>query len=232
MKCHRFFGVLTALLLLGACEREMHDMYRQPRYDRGEPSPLFADGRATRPPVPGSVAVASGDIAATSSGRRGDRQVLARTASLAADTPPPITAALLARGRGRYEIHCVPCHSPVGDGDGPVVRRGFPRPPSYHEARLRQAPDRHFFDVITNGHGVMYSYGDRVDAADRWAIVAYIRALQLSQHVELARLPAALRARLGSPPTSPPADAAARASSAAAAAPAPLRPASSPAPTR
>jgi hypothetical protein len=90
----------------------------------------------------------------------------------------------------------MPCHSPAGDGDGPVVRRGFPHPPSYHEQRLRDAPDRHFFDVITQGHGVMYSYADRVPPRDRWAIVAYIRALQLSQHGQVAALPPPLRERI------------------------------------
>jgi mono/diheme cytochrome c family protein len=94
----------------------------------------------------------------------------------------------------------VPCHSPLGDGDGPVARRGFPHPPSYHEQRLRDAPDRHFFDVITHGHGVMYPYGDRVAPEDRWAIVAYIRALQLSQHAPLAQLPAGLRERIARAP--------------------------------
>jgi hypothetical protein len=84
----------------------------------------------------------------------------------------------------------------VGDGDGPVVRHGFPHPPSYHEPRLRAAPDRHFYDVMTQGHGIMYSYADRVTPQDRWAIVAYIRALQLSQAAPVAALPPALRARL------------------------------------
>jgi mono/diheme cytochrome c family protein len=104
--------------------------------------------------------------------------------------------ALLQRGQERYSIYCLPCHSPVGDGDGRVVRRGFPRPPNYHEERLRAAPDQHFFDVITHGYGVMHSYADRVPPQDRWAIVAYIRALQLSQHAEVAQMPPALRARL------------------------------------
>ncbi|MFL6663954.1 MAG: c-type cytochrome [Rhizobacter sp.] len=186
----------AACVLLAGCEREMHNMYRQPRYDPDEPSSLFADGRATRPPPPGSVPVAIGEPAMTSSGRRGERQVESVSAALAAASAPPLTAARLERGRERYAIYCVPCHSPVGDGDGPVVRRGFPRPPSYHEERLRQAPDRHFFDVITHGYGVMYSYADRVTPDDRWAIVAYIRALQLSQHAEFARLPRSLQAQL------------------------------------
>ncbi|HET7401270.1 MAG TPA: cytochrome c, partial [Usitatibacter sp.] len=100
--------------------------------------------------------------------------------------PYPVTLALLQRGQERYGIYCVPCHSPLGDGDGMVARRGFPHPPSYHIDRLRRAPDRHFYDVITNGYGVMYAYGDRVAPPDRWAIVAYIRALQRSQGARLA----------------------------------------------
>ncbi|WP_460890964.1 c-type cytochrome, partial [Ramlibacter alkalitolerans] len=110
--------------------------------------------------------------------------------------PPPLTRALLQRGQDRYGAYCVPCHSPVGDGDGPVVRRGFPQPPSYDEPRLRAAPDRHFYDVITQGHGVMPAYGDRVAPQDRWAIVAYIRALQWSRQAPVAQLPPSLRQRL------------------------------------
>ena len=187
---------LAACAALASCEREMQDMYRQPRFDRNESSTLFADGRATRPPPPGSVAVAEGTLAMTSSGTRGDRAREASAAALAASSAGAPTLAQLERGRERFEIVCSPCHSVVGDGDGTVVRRGFPRPPSYHEERLRNAPDRHFFDVITNGYGVMFSYADRVAPADRWAIVAYIRALQLSQHAELARLPQPLQAEL------------------------------------
>ena len=187
---------LAAYAVLASCEREMQDMYRQPRFDRNESSTLFADGRATRPPPPGSVAVAEGTLAMTSSGMRGERAREARAAALAASSAGAPTLAQLERGRERFEIVCSPCHSVVGDGDGTVVRRGFPRPPSYHEERLRNAPDRHFFDVITNGYGVMFSYADRVAPADRWAIVAYIRALQISQHAELARLPQAVQDEL------------------------------------
>jgi mono/diheme cytochrome c family protein len=93
-------------------------------------------------------------------------------------------------------IYCMPCHSPAGDGDGLVVRRGFPAPPTYHQDRLRNVPDRHIYDVIRNGYGVMVPYGDRVEPADRWAIVAFIRALQLSRHAEVASLPPDVRAHL------------------------------------
>lgn len=195
MNAARAVPVLVLLAALSACEREMHDMYQQPRYDPGETSPLFADGKATRPPPPDSVATAIGELALASSGRRGSAEVTVRDAARAASAPPAPSEALLRRGQERYTIYCMPCHSPVGDGDGPIVRRGFPHPPSYHEPRLREAPDRHFFDVITQGHGVMYSYADRVTPEDRWAIVAYIRALQLSQHARLADLLPALRER-------------------------------------
>jgi mono/diheme cytochrome c family protein len=95
--------------------------------------------------------------------------------------PPPVTVALLQRGQERYRINCTPCHSELGDGHGMVVQRGFPAPPSFHTDRPRQASASHFYDVITNGYGVMYSFAYRVQPADRWAIVAYIRALQRSQ---------------------------------------------------
>jgi mono/diheme cytochrome c family protein len=110
--------------------------------------------------------------------------------------PPPVTAALLMRGRQRFDIYCAVCHGFTGYGDGMIVQRGFPAPPSYHIDRLRQAPNQHLYDVITNGWGVMFSYAQRVAPADRWAIVAYIRTLQASQDVPVARLTAAERAAL------------------------------------
>jgi mono/diheme cytochrome c family protein len=192
----RWLAACLLLATLAGCERLMHGMYQQPRLDRGEASPLFADGKGDRPPPPGSVPMAAGTLAMTSSGRHGHEVPAQWQAAAASTAPPPITAALLARGQQRYEIYCLPCHSPLGDGDGPVVRRGFPRPPTYHQQRLREAPDRHFYDVITQGHGIMHSYADRVAPPDRWAIVAYIRALQLSQAVDVAQLPPALRAKL------------------------------------
>jgi mono/diheme cytochrome c family protein len=99
---------------------------------------------------------------------------------------PPLTLALLERGQQRYRIYCTPCHSELGDGNGMVVQRGFPHPPSYHSDRLRQASTQHFYDVITHGYGAMYSFAARVAPDDRWAIAAYIRALQLSQHASAA----------------------------------------------
>jgi mono/diheme cytochrome c family protein len=104
---------------------------------------------------------------------------------------PALTLALLERGQQRYRIYCTPCHSELGDGNGMVVQRGFPHPPSYHSDRLRQAATQHFYDVITHGYGAMYSFAARVAPDDRWAIAAYIRALQLSQHASGADLASA-----------------------------------------
>ena len=113
-----------------------------------------------------------------------------------AEPPPPLTLALLQRGQQRFRIYCTPCHSELGDGNGMVVQRGFPHPPSYHIDRLRQAPTQHFYDVITDGHGVMYSFAARVAPRDRWAIAAYIRAVQLSQHARADDLSPAERQAL------------------------------------
>jgi mono/diheme cytochrome c family protein len=152
------FLFVSLLIVLAGCEKIARNMYDQPRYKPLAASTLFPDGSSARPPVPGTV-------------------------SVDAPSPRPArTLALLEHGRERYDIYCAPCHSPVGDGDGLVARRGFPHPPSYHTERLRKATDQHLYDVITNGYGVMYSYADRVSPQDRWAIVEYIRALQLSQH--------------------------------------------------
>jgi cytochrome c5 len=139
---------------------------------------LFRNGQTLQAPVPDTVA----------------RDDLARADAVA--NKPPLTPQLLARGHDRFDIFCAPCHSRVGDGNGMIVARGFPRPQSLHDDRLRQAADQHLFDVITNGYGVMYAHGDRIPPGDRWAIVAYIRALQLSQHATLDDVPTAERERL------------------------------------
>jgi mono/diheme cytochrome c family protein len=110
--------------------------------------------------------------------------------------PPPVSMGLLQRGKERFDIYCAPCHSRLGDGNGIIVQRGFPRPPSYFSDALRNAPNQLFYDVITNGYGVMFSYGDRVDPADRWAIVAYIRALQTSANASPSDIPADQRSKL------------------------------------
>lgn len=186
-------GTLT-LCLIGGCERAAQDMYDQARGKPYKANSLFADGSSMRTPPEHAIAQGMGDLAGSSGGQRGEAAMQARQrADKAAHLPAVLPAQMLQRGRERYNVYCLPCHSPVGDGDGRIVRRGFPAPPSYHSERLRHAPDRHFYDVITNGYGAMYRYGARIEPADRWAIVAFIRALQLSQHAELATLPPAVR---------------------------------------
>ncbi len=192
----RWLAPLLVVCALAGCERTMKDMYVQPKLNTDAASPLWADGKGSRPPPPGSVPIASGDLGKTSSGRHGREELKARDVANDADAPLAIDLAMLQRGQARYDIYCAPCHSIVGDGDGMVVRRGFPRPPTFHQSRLRDAPDRHLFDVITQGYGVMVPYADRVTPQDRWAIVAYIRALQLSQDAPVAQLPVDLQAGL------------------------------------
>jgi mono/diheme cytochrome c family protein len=153
-------------------------MRHQPRYDYAEPTKLFADGTSLQAPPDGTIA-------------RDDPTWQAALANR-----PPMTAALLARGRERYGIYCAVCHDLAGYGQGIVPSRGFPHPPSYHIDRLRNAPSSYFVDVITHGHGAMYSYADRVAPADRWAIAAYIQALQLSQNAPAAALTDAERVKL------------------------------------
>ncbi|MFC4278045.1 c-type cytochrome [Achromobacter aloeverae] len=185
---------LVAVLASAGCERAAQNMYDQPRGKPYKAGALFPDGAMSRTPPPGTEAYARGSAADTSSGREGtagverDRQARAATA-----LPDPVTPAMLRHGQALYGVYCLPCHSPAGDGDGRIVERGFPAPPSYHSDRLREAPDRHFYDVISNGYGVMAAYGNRIEPADRWAIVAFVRALQLSQHAVPDRLPPALR---------------------------------------
>jgi mono/diheme cytochrome c family protein len=185
-------------LALGGCEKGIHDMYEQPRYDPLAASGFWPDGAASREPVAGTVISARGGFAVSSSGRvgyaRAQRWDRDRYATV---NPYPVTAALLARGRERFDVDCAPCHGLTGDGHGFIVQRGYPAPPSYHTSTLRNATDRHFVDVITYGYGLMYAYADRVSPADRWAIVAYIRALQLSQHAPVDALSSADRVQLG-----------------------------------
>jgi mono/diheme cytochrome c family protein len=114
----------------------------------------------------------------------------------AAISAPPVTRALLERGQERFRIYCTPCHSELGDGQGMIVQRGFPPPPSYHTDRLREVPVQHFYDVITQGYGAMYPFADRISPEDRWAIAAYIRALQRSQHAMPSEVPASDRGAL------------------------------------
>jgi hypothetical protein len=203
---------VVALSVSSGCEQTFRDMYDQPRYKPLARSDLWSDGRASRPQVDGSVPQSRGTFAGASSGRaqqlaadpavpalealRDDVRDTIRTGSSTSFSLPPVTPQLLARGHERFDIFCAPCHSVVGDGDGMVARRGFPHPPSFHTDRLRSASDAHFYAVITYGYGAMYSYATRVEPADRIAIVAYIRALQLSQHAPVARLSDHDRAQL------------------------------------
>jgi mono/diheme cytochrome c family protein len=149
-------------------------------------SDFFADHRSARPLVPGTVARGQlKDDEALYTGKLGKDFVTA--------FPFPVTEDVLNRGRERFQIYCTPCHGRIGSGEGMVVQRGFKRPPSLHSERLRQAPPGYFFDVMTNGFGAMADYSAQVPVNDRWAIVAYIRALQLSQHAVLVELPDELR---------------------------------------
>jgi mono/diheme cytochrome c family protein len=184
-------------MALGGCERAAHNMYDQPRGKPYRASSLFPDGAMSRTPPAGTEAYSRGSSADTTSGREGVDDV-ARNASAqaAAAMPGPLTPAMLRQGKTLYGVYCLPCHSPAGDGDGRIVERGFPAPPTYHSDRLRGVPDRHIFDVISNGYGVMAPYGDRIRPEDRWAIVAFVRALQLSQHAEIDKLPPDVRAKV------------------------------------
>ena len=193
--------VLTLALLLGGCEKTFENMYDQPRYKPLAPSPLWADGRSSRTPVDGTVAHSEGSLADSSSGRLGvvanDPDVPSLTDKVRRAT---WTFALLERGQQRFGIFCAPCHGDAGDGDGMIAQRGFPRPASLHIDRLRNASDQHLYMVITRGYGAMYSFGASVPPDDRRAIVAYIRALQLSRNARLADLPPNARQALEQAP--------------------------------
>ncbi|MEO8431206.1 MAG: cytochrome c [Acidobacteriota bacterium] len=170
-------------------------MYDQPKYKDLRRSEFFADHRQARPLPEGTVA--RGSLAAdarVSTGRSGN--------FLVTQFPVPVDAALLARGRERYDIFCSPCHDRTGSGSGMVVRRGYRAPPSLHADRLRNAPVGHFFDVMTNGFGAMPDYAAQIDVSDRWAIVAYIRALQLSQNAPMSSMSSPDRERIQSAPPS------------------------------
>jgi mono/diheme cytochrome c family protein len=167
-----------------ACRQDMHD---QPRYKPLAKSTFFDDQRSARPRVPGTVARGHlpGDPA-LETGKVGTGFVAA--------VPVPIDLPLLKRGEQRYGIYCAPCHGRVGRGDGMIVRRGYRQPPSFHIDRLRAQPAGYFFDVITAGFGAMPDYAAQVSVPDRWAIVAYVRALQLSQNATVADVPPERRA--------------------------------------
>ena len=179
-------AALPLAMLFAACSPNMRD---QPKYKPLAESKLFTDGRAAQPALPGTVA--RGHL-------KEDRRFFTGKveAGLAGTVPLPVDRALLARGRERFGIFCTPCHGLVGDGNGMVIQRGFRQPPSFHIERLREAPDGHYFDVMTAGYGAMASYASRIPPRDRWAITAYIRALQLSQNARLEDVPAEQRSRL------------------------------------
>jgi mono/diheme cytochrome c family protein len=186
--------VLSALLAAAAgCRQEM---YNQPKYRPLEKSDFFADKRASRPPVEGTVARGSLDVAAGSLPPPGPPGA----ADFVTALPMPLTRELLARGKQRYEIFCTPCHDRTGGGQGMVVRRGYRPPPSLHIDRLRDAPVGHFYDVMTRGLGAMPDYAQQVPSEDRWAIAAYVKALQLSQHAPVAGLTQEDRAKLEAGP--------------------------------
>jgi len=213
----------VAMLPIAGCEKAMQNMYEQPRYGPLKPSGLFSNGSSSRTPPDKSLPLRTGGLSESSGGRRGTAVPRPESASPVfpiiepaapgqgaggsgsapwmpdlAGLPIAVTEATYRRGEERFDIFCAPCHGVTGDGDGMVVQRGFPAPPSYHTDRLRGAPNRHFYNVIVQGYGAMYPYADRVSPQDRWAIVAYIRALQLSRHAPARLLAGGERQRLES----------------------------------
>ena len=178
--------VLLLLCATAGCRQDMHD---QPKYESLEASTFFPDGRASRPLVPGTVA--RGQL------REDTHLYEGKVSGKPAETFPfPIDLKTLERGQQRYNIYCSPCHDRVGNGNGMVVRRGFRPPPSYHIERLRKVPPGYLYDVITNGFGAMQDYAAQIPVRDRWAIVAYVRALQLSQNATLNDVPESERPNL------------------------------------
>ena len=176
-------SALCLLLFAGACRQKMAN---QPRYDPLEPSDFFADGMSARPRIPGTVArgeLAVDPIVAT--GKVNGQDV--------DGFPIPVTAEVLNRGQERFTIYCSECHGRLGDGNGMIPSRGYRRPPSFHTELLRNAKTGHFFDVMTNGFGAMPSYANQVPVGDRWAIIAYIRALQISQNATINEVPKGAR---------------------------------------
>jgi Cytochrome C oxidase, cbb3-type, subunit III len=179
-------ALLVLLVLFTGCRQDMQD---QPKYVPLRPTNFFEDHRSARPLVENTIA--RGHLNADTefyTGKQGDQPV--------ERFPFPITREVLDRGRQRYNIYCAPCHDRLGTGDGMIVRRGYRKPPSYHIDRLRKVADGYMFDVITNGFGAMPDYAAQIPPRDRWAIVAYVRALQYSQQATLADVPADQRGQL------------------------------------
>lgn len=183
---HSAVPLLLAAVALGGCRQDMHD---QPKIKPLRQSEIFADRRSARPLVPGTVARGTlREDTAFYTGKLGKEFVK--------EIPVTVTAELLDRGRTQFQVFCSPCHGRTGRGDGMVVQRGFKAPPSYHIGRLRQMPIGYFYDVIANGFGAMADYAAQVPPGDRWAIAAYVRALQLSQYAPADVVPADKRGEL------------------------------------
>ena len=196
-------GVAALAALAGGCRQDMHD---QPKYKPFRRSDFFGDERSARPLVEDTVA--RGQLRADATYYTG------KQGTMPVDVlPVAVTPALLRRGQQRYGIYCTPCHGATGRGDGMVVQRGYRRPPSFHIDRLRNEKTGYFFDVITSGFGAMPDYAAQVPVADRWAIVAYLRALQLSENARLEDVPADRRAELAATASSAPPPAATPAAS-------------------
>ena len=186
----RVIVLMAATAALGACRQDMHDA---PRYEPLEASSFFNDGQSARMPVANTVSrnpLTDGDELLYTGKING---------TLANQFPIPVTAAVLARGQERYDIFCSPCHGRTGKGDGIVVQRGMRQPPSFMEDRLRNAAAGYFFDVMTHGFGAMQDYAAQIPVEDRWAIVAYERALQFSQHAATGDVPDDRRGDLDRP---------------------------------
>jgi cytochrome c553 len=178
---------VLALAATVACRQDMHD---QPKYIPLRPSDFFGDGRSERPLIEGSVARGHlKDDVAFYTGKGPDGKPIDAF-------PFPVTKDVIERGQQRFNIYCTPCHGHLGNGDGMIPRRGFRHPPSYHQDRLRNVPNGYIFDVISAGFGAMPDYAAQIEPRDRWAIVAYIRALQLSQNATIADVPADARGEL------------------------------------
>ena len=185
---HSKATLLITILLVVAC-RPPQKMAEQPQYDPLEPSEFFENGMSARPAVEGTIARGQlvEDLFLTT-GKTGN--------VYAASYPFEITPAVMKRGRDRYDIYCSMCHGRVGGGNGMIVQRGYRRPTTFHDPRLRTEQPGYFFDVITNGFGSMPAYGGMIAPADRWAIVAYLRALQLSQNASIDDVPESERWRV------------------------------------
>jgi mono/diheme cytochrome c family protein len=184
-------SILAGLtIFLAGCSRL--DMQDQPKYKPQRPSDFFVDGRSGRPELDGTIARGqlNEDVAFYEGHDAAGKDI--------AEFPIAVDKAVIQRGQNRYDIYCTPCHGRLGNGMGMIVQRGFKQPPSYHIDRLRNAPVGHFFDVMTNGYGAMLNYSQQLQVRDRWAIVAYIRALQYSQNANVADLPTEARAQLPS----------------------------------